>query len=201
MEDNIKNIVASNLVNLRKSKNMTQSDVAKALNYTDKSVSKWEHADSLPDISILNALCKIYGVTLDYLVQTDPEEQKRHIVDTQAEKSDRKNKIVLVLMSIAVTYLVATIIFVYSTWMSNGEVAYWQPFLWAVPVCAVMLLGFNYRWFKNVIVRVIFQTIFVWSTLFCVYLQFIEYQFWLIFILGIPLQIMIILNTQLKRNR
>ena len=65
----IKSIVASNLIALRKSRKMTQADVAEKLNYSDKSVSKWEHADSLPYISILSALAFLYGVPLDSLTR------------------------------------------------------------------------------------------------------------------------------------
>ena len=41
MKDDIKTTVANNLIALRKSKGLTQADVANALNYSDKSVSKW----------------------------------------------------------------------------------------------------------------------------------------------------------------
>ena len=54
--ENIKEIIAGNLVALRKSKRMTQQELAEKLNYSDKAVSRWEHAETLPDIE---TLCKI----------------------------------------------------------------------------------------------------------------------------------------------
>ena len=56
MDNTIKNIVAKNLIELRKSRNLTQSELAEMLNYSDKTISKWENGDSLPDISVLAAL-------------------------------------------------------------------------------------------------------------------------------------------------
>ena len=74
MQD-IKATVAKNIVSLRTKAGLTQIELAQKLNYSDKSVSKWEHADSLPDISILYALADMYGVTLDYLTSDNAEEQ------------------------------------------------------------------------------------------------------------------------------
>ena len=51
--ENLKNILAKNLVKLRKASNMTQSELAEKLSYSDKAVSKWERGESLPDIEIL----------------------------------------------------------------------------------------------------------------------------------------------------
>ena len=109
----IKTTVANNLTALRKSRNMTQADVAKALNYSDKSVSKWEHADSLPDISILAALCDMYGVTLDYLTHEDATEQAAFIKDDN-EKATKSNRLTIILMTMTSVFLISTVIFVYS---------------------------------------------------------------------------------------
>lgn len=73
----LKSIVALNLVNCRKSSDMTQLQVAEKLNYSDKAVSKWERGESLPDISVLVALAKLYDVTLDYLVTEHPPKRSR----------------------------------------------------------------------------------------------------------------------------
>jgi len=53
---------------LRKSHNMTQKDLATKLNITDKSVSKWERGLSCPDISLLNPLADILGVSINEIL-------------------------------------------------------------------------------------------------------------------------------------
>ena len=62
-------IVAKNLANLRKREGLTQAELAEKLDYTDKSISKWEHAETMPDIDILKRLADFYHVSLDYFVE------------------------------------------------------------------------------------------------------------------------------------
>ena len=70
MED-LKKIIARNIVDLRRANNMTQLELAEKLNYTDKAVSKWERGESLPDISVLKTIADLFGVKIDYLVTVD----------------------------------------------------------------------------------------------------------------------------------
>ena len=60
--ENIKEIIAYNLAALRKERKFTQQELASRLNYSDKAVSRWEHAETLPDIETLCKICEIYGV-------------------------------------------------------------------------------------------------------------------------------------------
>jgi len=52
---------------LRKSRQLTQKDLAAKLNITDKAVSKWERGLSCPDISLLSPIAGILGVTTYFL--------------------------------------------------------------------------------------------------------------------------------------
>ena len=65
---NLKPIIAKNISSLRQKKNMTQGDLASKLNYSDKAVSKWERAESIPDVAVLKEIADLFDVTLDYLV-------------------------------------------------------------------------------------------------------------------------------------
>ena len=51
--DNFKQIVAQNIIKLRTAHNMTQAQLGEKLSYSDKSISKWERADALPDAYVL----------------------------------------------------------------------------------------------------------------------------------------------------
>ena len=53
---------------LRKERRWTQQEAAARLGVTDKSISKWETARGLPDITVLPALAQLYGVTVDELL-------------------------------------------------------------------------------------------------------------------------------------
>lgn len=52
---------------LRKSKNVTQAQLAEALSVSAQSVSKWENHLSTPDISVLPAIARYFGITMDEL--------------------------------------------------------------------------------------------------------------------------------------
>ena len=77
MPENLRAIIAANIAELRKSRSMTQQDLAARLNYTDKAISKWERGESVPDIIVLKQIADMFGVTVDYLLtgQPSPNEQ------------------------------------------------------------------------------------------------------------------------------
>ena len=64
---------------LRKEKGMTQKELAAALYISDKAVSKWETAQSLPDVSLLIPLADILGVTVTELLQGERMENPQPI--------------------------------------------------------------------------------------------------------------------------
>jgi len=53
---------------LRKQHGMTQSALAKALNVSDKAISKWENGLGYPEITLLPKIAAVFGVTVDYLI-------------------------------------------------------------------------------------------------------------------------------------
>ena len=53
------------LAMLRKTRGMTQQEVADQLGVSNKTVSKWESGGGFPDITVLPALAELYGVTAD----------------------------------------------------------------------------------------------------------------------------------------
>ena len=53
---------------LRKEKKLTQEDIAKKLNITAQSVSKWENDNSYPDVAILGDIASIFNITVDELL-------------------------------------------------------------------------------------------------------------------------------------
>lgn len=197
MKNDIKTTVASNLIALRKSKGLTQADVANALNYSDKSVSKWEHADSLPDISILSALADMYGVTLDYLTHEDAEEQLAYV--NGKHKPDIERQLTIEILAVTIILLCSTVAFVYGYCFREVQYIFWQAYLWAIPASSILLLYFNRVWHKNILASIILKSILLWSLLLCIYLQFFDYKLWMIFIIGVPIEAIFILSGNLTK--
>ena len=67
----------------RKSKHMTQNQLAEMLNTTNKSVSKWENGSCLPDASLYEPLCDILDITINELFagQKIKDEDYKKIAD------------------------------------------------------------------------------------------------------------------------
>lgn len=63
------------LFELRKSKNLTQDDVAEKLNVTRQTVSKWETNQSKPDFDKILPLCDLYGISANELLKGENQEQ------------------------------------------------------------------------------------------------------------------------------
>ncbi|MBQ3213535.1 MAG: helix-turn-helix transcriptional regulator [Clostridia bacterium] len=193
MEENLKQIIANNLTYLRKKNNYTQLELAEKLEYSDKSISKWEHAETLPDIEVLHKLANLYNVTLDYLVSNKPNEEREKLFTKKNQ--NKQNKIIITLLAISFVWLLATIIFVYSSIMDESK--FWQIYLWAVPVSCFVLMYFNKIWGKRIFSFYIISVL-TWSLLTCFYIQFIKLNMFPLFLIGIPIQIAIILWSQLK---
>ena len=71
-------IIAENLALFRKLSGLTQTELAEAIGYSNKSVSKWERGDGLPDILMLITLSEIYGITVSELIgQTEKSKETR----------------------------------------------------------------------------------------------------------------------------
>lgn len=64
-------LIGKYLQEKRKSKQMTQADLAELLNVTYQAVSRWETGESIPDIGTLDQIATLYNVSIDEILQRD----------------------------------------------------------------------------------------------------------------------------------
>lgn len=190
--DNVKEIIAKNLVELRKSRKFTQQDLAARLNYSDKAISRWEHAETLPDIETLSKVCEIYGVKFEYLLQKEQPKKNNPYVN----KNDIASRVIITFIAVLSVWIAALITFTYIN-MILKEVA-WTLFIWALPATAVVCNVCNKLFFQSRAFKYVCNSIFMWTLLLSIYLQTIEYNIWMLFIIGVPIQVVIILTGILK---
>ena len=193
--NDLKQIIANNITTLRKVKNLTQLEFANELNYSDKAISKWERAESIPDITVLKQLADYFGVTVDYLISEHNKDIKLVVAQT---KKKRINKISLTLLATSPVWLITTIIFTLISIFTGKYI--WYIFYIGIPIIILIILIFNSIW-GNRRNNYIIVSCFIWSILLCIYLSLIKFNIWQIFILGIPAQITIILWSTLKRKK
>jgi transcriptional regulator with XRE-family HTH domain len=188
--DDIRQVIANNIIELRKQKNLTQAELAETLGYTDKAISKWERAESIPDVIMLKQIADLFGVSLNYLVEADHPKS-----NTELPRRAKNNRLVISLLAAAAIWFIATILFVYLK--LYGASHPWLVFLGAVPICMIVLLVFNSIWGRRMLNFIIISVL-VWSALAFAYLMLLPYNLFLIFIIGIPIQVLIILWSQIK---
>ena len=195
MEQNLEQIVAANLAELRRAQGLTQAELAEKINYSDKSVSKWERGDGLPDLKVLTQLSALYGVPLDTFVT---ENAAHEIEQVQKPKSKLSLRILTELLAVSIIFLVITVIYVLAA--VYAKVNLWTLFTWAVPLSFALLTLFNLRWSYRVC-AIVFGSLLNWCFLTALYLQLLQYNIWMLFIIGIPAQAAIILFSQYRRKK
>jgi transcriptional regulator with XRE-family HTH domain len=193
--ENVKEIIAKNLVSLRKSKKMTQQELAERLNYSDKAVSRWEHAETLPDIETLFKICEIYNVRFEYLLQKEqaPDSKNKYII-----QRDFKNKVAITTIAVLSVWLIASLAYIYFNWFI--EFNFWQIFIYAIPVSSIVCQICNNLWGTELFGYII-VSLTTWSMILSIYIAFLSYNVWMVFIIGVPIQIIIILAATLKKNK
>ena len=114
----LKDIIASNLINLRKTNKMTQLELAEKLNYSDKAISKWERGESIPDVFIIKQLADMYGVSVDYILS---EHTMREKIKQKIKKPTLNNKLIITILSTLCVWLLACVGFVVTLVVPNGH--------------------------------------------------------------------------------
>ena len=73
-------ILADKIINERKKNGWSQEELADMLDVSRQSVSKWEGAQSIPDISKILKMAEVFGVSTDYLLKEDMEPEENSVI-------------------------------------------------------------------------------------------------------------------------
>lgn len=209
-EYDFKKQLGKNLTFLRTRAGMTQSQVAEALNYSDKSVSKWERGDGMPDLYILSKLAKLYEVDVDAFLASDPAQLEPPPAETPEEIRYRKKKhLIIPMLSIGIVWLSAVILFVLVNIVTDllhvdfrGE---WLVFIYALPAMAIVSIVFSKLWWNRV-TTFLAVTMLVWTVPLCIHMTVIVFLgsssgFELFYIISAVLEVMTILWFLMKRPK
>lgn len=197
MQD-IKMIIAKNISTLRTEEGITQLELAERLNYSDKAVSKWERGESIPDVTVLMEIANMFGVTLDYLVQSNHQKELRKLRNRRIIH----NHAFITGISMVLVWLVATFLYFIIDTTPITTSIHWLTFIYAVPITFIVWLIFNSLWF-NAHRNFLIITFLLWSCLASIYITFLVLgqNLWLIFTLGIPSQFIIIMWSRIRTKK
>ena len=170
---------------------MTQAELAELLNYTDKAVSKWERGEAIPDITVLKEIADNFGVTVDYLLKADhsPEEDPSN----SRSRAKSVNRFIITMISLVSVWVFASIGFIILM-LSDTSAPPWLAFIYAVPICAVLLLVLNSIWGRRKL-NFLIVSLLLWSLFTAVYLSLLALgggNLWMLFIVCAPGQVVIL---------
>ncbi len=186
--------IAKNIMNCRKAAGLTQAELAEKINYSDKSVSKWESGNGVPDVYTLMQMAKLFGVTVNDLIGEEPITMEQ----PKSVKTSKGMQALIMLLSSGIVWLVAILSFVVLQLVKPDGGDWWIAFIYAVVVNAIVLLVYACIW-KRRILNVVTISVIIWVSLTALFLTVralfvyngMEYgTLWLVFLLGIPLQCM-----------
>ena len=185
--ENLTAIIAENLVYYRKKAKLTQSELANKLNYSDKSVSKWERAEGVPDIYILNQLAKLYGLSVNDFLTTRKKEKVANLF---------VSRLLITLLSVGMVWFVSTFVFCILILFFPQISEYWKPwliFIYSIPVSCIVLIVFINLYFRK-FYNIIPVSLLCWSIALSLFLSFLDYpKIEMVFIAVIPFQILVVL--------
>jgi transcriptional regulator with XRE-family HTH domain len=199
--EDLKPVIAKNITALRQQARMTQSELAERLNYSDKAISKWERAESMPDVAVLKTIADLFDVPLDYLIRA--EHTKPQPVEPEPfVPNARHNHRVITTLSVLLVWFVATLVYVMIDVLCPSAWRHWVVFLYAVPTSLTVWLVFNSIWFNRRTNYAIISML-TWSALIGVVVTLFAYNVraWQLLLLGIPGQIIIFIWSRLQYHQ
>ena len=200
--------VGANIARLRKSRGLTQAELAERINYSDKAVSKWERAESLPDVLTLICLAEQLGTDMNTLTGLQPANPEPVSIPEPAsvpeqppvKKKPTADRGVIQKLSSILVWVVA--LFLYMVLDEFGVKNLWLLFVVAVPANAIVLLSLRSAWKLYGMNRFLISVI-MWGFLLVIYLLLLltaKVNVWKILPMGLLGQAAIILWFKMFRS-
>ena len=192
--EELKLITASNIINLRTQAGMTQAELGSKLNYSDKTISKWERAEAIPDAFVLKQMGELFGVSVDNLLSSHDEWKPIPTEEPETEQVSYSTGRIIAIAVIGVWTLALTA-FV-ALWLVGLIV--WQVFAAALPISIlvymVLICVFHRKRYLQHVIAVFVLSLFVAGFLLC----YPRYHPWQLFLIVIPAEIIVYLSCNLK---
>lgn len=182
-EKEFKQRVAKRLVYYRKKEGITQGQLAQILNYSDKSVSKWERGDGLPDVYVLHKIAEHYGVTMNDLTGGEDPVQRDRV---------KERRRFIPVLSIGIAWLVASVCFFMLKVLVPTLPKTWLTFIYAIPVSFIIATVFSTMWY-DLLARCVSVSGIIWGVFVSVILTFPVAKVLYLIIICAVFQVMVIL--------
>ena len=190
----LKLICASNLIRLRTAAGLTQAELGAKLNYSDKSVSKWERGEAIPDAWVLTRLAEIFDVTVDYILSSHdawvpPADEE--------DDSPQYSRGMIDAVAIVGVWTMALTGFVVLWWIGH---IYWQAFFVGLTASAIVYLGLSiyFKRLKNLQYMLAALVLSIFILIYVLTLPFGNN--WQLFLILIPAEVLVFLACNIRRR-
>ena len=183
--DELKLIFASNLIRLRTAAGMTQAELGEQLNYSDKSISKWERGDGTPDIFILSHIASLYGITVQDLLR------EKKVAKT------RTRHLLISLLSVGLVWLVMTVLFCGAQIFSICDRYAWLLFIYGIPISGIVAQVFCALW-SNQLSQIFACSLIIWGIGLSLHLTAHGNRLFLVYVICAVLEVLLILLYTLR---
>ena len=182
-------ILAANIAARRKSAGMTQAGLAEMLGYSDKTISKWERAEGVPDVLCLKRMADLFGVKVDDLLYLPGEEPAAEDVPAAVVQSSPEppapvalNHGAVAAIALIGVWMLALLVFLIGRFCAvDLSIALGI----AVPVTGLLTVIFNGLWGKKALTFWL-CSFFVVGILFLLCLILRRYDVWMLMWLSVP---------------
>jgi hypothetical protein len=151
-------------------------------------------------VAVLKTLADLFGVTVDYLITEKHGEDAYYPLAELKRK--RVNRAVIIGMGLLGVWFLAVVAFMGLDFFNPDIFWAWLVFIYAVPVSLVTWLVLNSVWFQGRGNTFLISGL-IWSLLCSLHLTvlYYGYQIGLIYILGAPAQVIVLLSTRVRVTR
>lgn len=183
-EQEIKTNFSKNVTSLRKSRKLTQLGLAEKLNYSDKSISKWECGDVLPDVTTFKMIADFFGVSVDRLISGDATKKL----------SQKTSRIIVALLScVSVLFVVTVFALFYTSFVDFDKL--WMFYVFSLPILSIILIVLSSKWFGVIATGASVSSL-VWTlglNVYFIMLQFFARNLWFVFVVCGAFQLIVLL--------
>ena len=186
----LKLVAASNIISLRTKAGLTQAELGAKLNYSDKSISKWERGEAIPDAYVLSKMAEIFGVTVDYILSSHDGWEPP---TDETEEPPQYSVGIIIAIAILGIWTMSLTVFVV-LWLL--DTIWWQVFAVAFTVSLLTLLVLLCVFKRTKYLQYVIA-VFVLSIFMLLYVL-LPSRPWQLFLIAIPALVIVFLSCNIR---
>ena len=188
----LKLVTASNIIKLRTSRGLTQAELGALLNYSDKTISKWERGEAIPDAFVLTQLAEIFGVNVDFILSSHDKWEKPKENEVEEVRYSVEHIIAIAVIGVLTAFLIAFV----TLWLMG--IVEWRIFLFALSaailVYMILVCVFKHGRHLQYILAAFVLSLFVLAYFFLP----IDRP-WQLFLLAVPAEVIVFLACNIRK--